>query len=240
MTPLVSPPARGYQPWQRIENYDSGALWSGNAQVINANLPIPQPLDVSRYAYLGGYVSLSAGVLYLVLNYYADAAATVGLGARFIVIDSAINAPVQIRIPNLGPFVSGGFVLIGASATVTWTIIGTNRAHPLEIIPAHPILIDQEGTNINAGATLTVYPGDYCAGPAHIRAVLSQAGGLYLDYETLAGVWNVLTSAGLAAGGGFDENVILPPGAWRIRVQNTSGVAATLSLTVWPSLTGSS
>lgn len=239
MCPLISAPNRGYADYQRVGNYDSGILWSVDTGSINVGISSPL-LDVGRYAYLGGTIAGLLNQSQVSIFWYADAAATIQVGERFIQLHGQILQPAQIRLPNLGPFVRINCNITGgANQDVQANVFGTNRVHPLEFIPVNPLVIDQQNVAIAAGVTANLYPFDYYAGPCRLWMLVSQTSQWQLQALSSAGVWELFDQQqGFAAFANVEQTLITPPGAWRLAVQNTSGTAGNYWAVVTPSTTG--
>lgn len=240
MSPLVNAPNRGYADWQRVDNYDSGQLYS-DPGTSGAGSIATSVLDVSRYGYIAGYDFAAAGSFEAGFFWYIDAAATVGVGLRQFMLDSNITDDAQYRLPNMGPFLKVAWSTIGAGP---WThraeLFGTNRVHPLELIPRSPVLIDQQAIAIAAGATATFYPSGYYSGPAQWWVETgTQVGSLRFQYLTTAGTWDILNELpSVAATSDGSGIAVVPSGAWRAQLTNEGAVSASFYLTVTPTMTG--
>lgn len=230
---------RGYQDFQRVQNWDSAILYTDNG--LSLNPPIGTPiLDVSRYAYLAGLDSISAGIAAAGFDWYSDAIGSHTLGHRTVPLSGSMGWPAQYRLPNLGPFVAIVWNSpSGPVPTHSSFIFATNRFHPLELIPHGVNLIWTQLTAIAAGATLTIYPADYYAGPSlvwHNMPALLTAQWQYLDQ---GGTWFNFAQL-IGTGANAITNLTMPAGAWRLNLTNNDTVSRSPTLVQTPSLTGSS
>lgn len=239
--PLQTPPARGYAPWQRISNYDTGELYGDNT-ALGSN-PIATPvLDVSRFAYLGGFTTLGGGQMLMALSWTLDAAATVGCGQRTIPLDTGIDLLTH-RLPNLGPFVKVTWspIVLDNNFQRKVVLFGTNRVHPLEFIPGSPTLIDLQNVAIAAGSTDFAYPSEYYAGPMQI-GLYSSAGNTIATLEGLTpgGNWDILQQSPQITAGAWQTLLwVAPAGAWRLAIQKDATPGNFYAVAV-PSTTGAS
>lgn len=236
--PLANPPLRGYSEFQRLANWDSGPLYArtGNS---GPGIELSGVQDVSRYACLAGFDIAGTIDVKVSFSWYADAAAATWLGTRAFQLSPSVAAGAQYRLPNLGPYVQGAWQAIsGAAFAHTVELLGTNRSHPLELIPQAPVLIDQQGAALPGSSTVIANPSDYYAGPVGVYASAGQVAVLTFQYLTQAGAWDTFVSFNLPASGRSQFVVTVPPGAWRASVFNTTATATTFTLACVPSTTG--
>jgi hypothetical protein len=240
MSPLAQPPIRGYADWQRVDNFDMGIIYNYAPGVINFTHLSPV-LDVSRFAYLGGRVGCALGGMMVIVYWYADAGGTVQLADRIFPISSLVTNSAFIRLPNLGPFMAFQVQAIaGANYNPQVNLFATNRVHPLEFMPEGAVLVDQQAVAIGAGSTNTTYPQDYYSGPAGVMYDPAYAAGfIELQYLTGAGNWDILDIvSGTTASTPARATMVMPPGAWRFQINNSTGAASSYYLTVTGSTTG--
>lgn len=238
--PIVQPPARGYPDWQRISNWDSPILW--NYGYLHNNTQFFGPImDVSTFGYLGGTIQEAFAQSNWTAIWYEDPLAAVQLGAITFQLSTLMQLPMQLRIPNLGPFCQvNGNGVGGAFYTVQTRVMATNRVHPSQIISQNPVLIDQQVALIGAAASVAVYPAGYYSGPMRIWFQPTQIGQVYLQYLNAAGNWDYVDgTAQLAANSDSELTWMAPIGAWRIVVTNAAAVPASYYLAVTPSTSGS-
>lgn len=244
MCPLIAAPARGYADFQRLENYDSGVLYSDTGTIPNPTFTVG-PFDVSRYAYLGGREQSTGGFIKVTINWWQDAAATVLAGSRSYNLTQSTNTPnpAQIRFPNLGPFVTLTYTKLGGSvATHLASIFATNRVYAYEFTPQTPVLIEAVGGTVGAGGLEQFFPASYYAGPIRIWLDVNGTGlGWTLQLETGVGFGDALEQVNTnTVVGNTAVDTIAPPGAWSISVYSAPAAPQTgFELSVQQSMTGS-
>lgn len=239
MSPLAPAGSIGYNDYQRTVNYDSPQFPSLSPGVTNAPVNTGV-MNVARYAYLAGQVQEVLSGCGVAINWFADQAATIQLGARVFQLSSHINSPMQFKFINLGPwaqvFVSPQS---GANYHFTGQFFASNRQYPLEAQPANPVIVNQQSVPIGAGAIVQVYPIDYYAGPIMLWYYLPIA-GMFINLQVLDGLgnWDNINQTVLTAGATQAFQLMTTPaGAWRLNVDNT-GAATTYTIAVTPSQTG--
>ena len=238
--PLISSPNRGYADWQRVENYDSGTLFTtfGYNAGDDQTSPI---LDMSRYACVGGYDINQSGPCNVLMTWYADAAGTVPLGSRSFQLSQLIIRPAQYRIPNIGPFLQIEWTQLGAGNLIhTCNIIGTNRQDPTIFIPYDSLMIDQQNAFLGANASQDTYPSSYSSGPHGVCVLANQ--NMLVTFITLSAgnTWDTFYQQLVTAGEKLVDTVVTPNGAWKANVMNEAANVTTYYLTAVASSTGSS
>ena len=238
--PLLASPNRGYADWQRVENWDTGLL-------INQTIPSgsnfyqSSVLDVSRSAYLSGYIGVTPGDATIGFTWYDDLAGDNTLGYRQYNMSSSINNVAQLRIPNMSPFCQVTASKLGAfNYGASLLIWGTNRYHPLELIPREPVLLAHAGIALAASGTNRYYPSDYYAGPVQVNAFCGQSYQLFMEWLSDTDTWTSINN--ITGGTGTIQTVTMlaPPGAWRVGITNQTATATTESIRITPTYTGSS
>lgn len=241
MSPLVSSPARGYADWQRLDNWDSAPLFS-ETNIDIAGTHSSPVLDVSRYAYIGGYDISNANPAVVGFNWFADAAATITLGGVEFLLSPLIQDFAQYRLPNLGPFLQVSWAqVVAGHPSHTCRLIGTNRAHPLEFIPEGPLQYNIQSVALAAGAVVNIYPTDYYAGPMRVWGFFGA--GFQWSLQTLLpdGTWIFIDqSPPTTVTTDVSAVTITPRGAWRFQIFNGGGAPFNYSFAAQPSQTGSS
>lgn len=238
MSPLFDTPNRGYADYQRIGNFDTGVLFSDNAVHPSGTLITPT-LNVSRFMTLVARMTVVGAPVVFTATWYADAAATISLGGRLIVLSPNMGGVAWMRLMNLGPFV---ILQWNTTAHVSFScnvVVGaSNRISPLEFIPVNPQIVDVQGAAIGAGATLTNFPLDYYDGPVRVFAIiLGQAGRLDFYRINVTGGNDFFDQQAFPVGGiAFDT--VWPAGAVRVDITNNGAAASTYILAVTPSMTG--
>lgn len=165
MCPLVAAPNRGYNDWQRVNNYDTGILWS-IAPVNQPGNEISPVIDVSRYARSCIQASLSGAGVVLVVQWFADSAGTVVIGERDIVLASGWPT-AQLALVNMGPFVKFAVEPFGGgNISGNVNMFASNRDFPSEMVPRQDLLIDAQQLTLPASGNVHLIPVDYYAGPA--------------------------------------------------------------------------
>lgn len=240
MSPLVSSPNRGYADYQRTVNYDTDLLfqYSGAGDALTHTSPT---IDVSRFAYLCGSATQATNVSLMTFNWSTEFSPFVPDVVNEFTVTPLIFNPMQFRVPALAAFVQ---VVISPIAALTYqnnyTVWASNRITPYQFVPSGQTVIDQQNSAIGAGATVTLYPTDYWAGPTTVWWISPPANG-FLGFQSVSQsntwdqFWGVSTTN---AGAYFQFQVTMPAGAWRAQVV-TTGAAGTYYLAVVPSLTGS-
>lgn len=227
----------GYRDWQRLVNWDGPLFMDLSGDGPHAGKKVYGRFDVSRFAYLGGFMRVLENPQVVLFTWYTAKTGGAQIGIRQLVLDPLILANCQFRLPNLGPWVSVqvGQGAVGEPWTLNAEVFGTNRVHPLELIPANFEALGLTEAFGGAGSR-TAYPTTYFAGP--MRAVVFTNAAVTvtakLEGEGAPNVWSLLdfltTSSALA------ETIIAPDSAWRIVLEATAAVTATVAIT--PSTTG--
>lgn len=241
MCPLIAAPARGYPDYQRVDNYDTGVLFSAQT-VAGGVLSTPNALDVSRFACTTLSLNNPVGICQVSMSWFDDPGQLTLMGTRSFVLDSNITNPAQPTILNLGPFLT---IQVGPVAGSNYSLairaVASNRVVPVEFHPFQPVVITTAGQNIGGGAAVIVYPTDYFAGPCNVYAEISTANGrVLLECETATGTWPEVGVFEISTAAELQQTMIMPPGAWRLHVVNQAVGAGTFNLSVVPSLTGAS
>jgi hypothetical protein len=156
-------------------------------------------------------------------------------------MSGSVQNAMQMRIPNLGPYVSFTVSpLPGGNYTLNAAVFGTNRYHPLEFVPQNPVLLAHTNNALAANDTNDYWPSDYYAGPVFVSATSPAAFTFRIDALNVAGAYDALVNMPMAANAVINQSFIVPPGTWRMGMQNTSGAATIESLRVAYPTTGSS
>lgn len=242
MSPINTAATRGYPDWRRIDDYDTGVIYSKTG--VSGTAPINSGvLDVSRYGYLAGYINETQSGCLVTVKWFTDQAGTNQIGQQQFFLNFNISFWNQLRIPNLGPYVSIQAVKIGAAAfTFSAQIIATNRVHPLQSVPQYAANHDNQSVVFAAGVS-TWWPSNYYAGPMTVYVhgggaasnVQIQVPNSFSSFDVF---WSVPF---LTAATDYVWNTIAPMGAWNITINNGSGAAMNgCVLVTTPSWTGSS
>ena len=238
--PLLASPNRGYTDWQRVENWDTGQLWSYS---FTNQLPGPQSpiIDVSRIAYIAGYVEATLNDCVLSPVWYLDAAGATMVAMRNIGLSASIVHPAQLRIPNLGPYLQVSINPAGAAnASSDGVFFGTNRYHPLEFITRDPVLVEVNNANIAASGTNVYYFSGYYAGPFMLNFITTVSCYINPEYLDASDTWLSIGTMQSAANARTFQPLIAPAAAFRLRVVNTTAGAGVVTLSATPTVTGSS
>lgn len=239
--PLIAPPARGFADMQRTSPYDSGVLYTDTNRSMASNITTAI-FDVSRYAYLAGFDNVGGGQGQVDIQWFSDSLGANQVAQRQFVLDSShVSSSAQYRLPNLGPFVQLQWSFVAGSPSHSSIIFATNRFHPCEFIPFNPVIINQQVVTLPASGTVTSYPTDYFSGPVWVNIQASQIYNVRIQQLDFLDNWNNIYGLNNVAANVLTEfSTIMPAGAWRVNVTNTTSTAGTVTVTVVPSLTGSS
>lgn len=223
----------GFRDWQRYSGWDSPLL--ADSVGVNRNGTFRYgPFDVRQWQRIAGQLSpqTSMNVSFI---WWADPSTTVQIAQRTLGLDSNITYPAAFSFANLGPFVT--IDLFGTGAWVDNTaIFATDRPSPIDLIPPLAMLIMATAVPLPASGSVDLWCGGYYTGPAHIWVYSSVAASALLYARRSPGVdayvddWQ---NPGLVANTDLRADVILPPAATRLHVNNQTAVAGQ----VWCGLT---
>lgn len=237
MSPIQDSPQQGYTDYQRIVNYDSGILVNGGSGATNAYGTVA--IDVSRYAYVSGTLSVTTNLAVVKHAWYADEALTVPVGNRTYAIDPATTPSQQFHIPNLGPWyqatVSGfGANLIGCSLK----LFASNRPVPIEAIPTEPTLLLIGGDSVASNGENDYRGVGYYSGPAKVWAYSD--GGVLVTAQVLdtAGGYQSFWQVNVGATANVTDTIVVPHGSWFVKVHNFGASATDIYLGIVPSPSG--
>lgn len=238
--PLISAPARGYTDYQRLGNFDSAPIFSASGTNLNGVDEVTGILDVSRFAYLGGFDRVTNGRALVTLQWYADSAGAIPVGSRQYVLLNAtleIGNSMQYRVPNLGPFLKATWHQLSGTAFHFCQLLGTNRFHPLEAIPVNVQPITLNGIAQNPGS-ITYFPTDYVSGPVFF-AIQSNVASVQFVPQTFDRTGNSQTLFAITPVAAAWTSFVLPIplGAWQLTI-SVGGAAATIFAFATPSLSG--
>jgi hypothetical protein len=243
MTPLGTGP-RGYDDLQRIVNWDSPVLTEAENRQFAAAFSTPI-FDVGRYGYVlllvkSGLFAEEEEPLRFTTIWSVDSAGLLVQAGRSVVVDPLLKGSILVRFLNLGPFVKVTFFPKAAlTQAVTYRLLGTNRFAPYEINPESAVLLNQSSA-LGAKAAVTIFPLSYFAGPALLRMTTGVTTGTFkVETATAIGTYVVTAEFRLAANTAQDSPVILPVSAFRVSMENSGAEAATHSVSLIPSTTGS-
>lgn len=240
MSPLASPPQRGYPDWGRVVDWDSPLLFSIN-RAATQNSDTSGFQDVSRFetVALNGFCNPAAAVA---VRWALDPAGVVSVGDRLFVLSPGIIGAAAARLTNLGPFVRMSWAGIGgANFANVAKMFASNRGYPLEWMPNNALLRSDVNVAVGAAGSVQVFPSDYYAGP--VSAIVESAGGntafLAQAFTPTGTAISISPTVTPAAGVVAALDFVAPAGAWWILVFNP-GAATTYTITAVPSMTGSS
>lgn len=241
MSPVLGAGSLGYDDYQRTANFDSGQLASVHSPPSASTLTFG-PFNMSRWAYLAASISPNTNPFLIQLQWSADEAGFEPTGAMEFTITPSIGEAMQFRLPNLGAWVTVTFMALGG---LNWGSDGflyaTNRVSPLVFTPEIALLIDLQSITIPTGFTQEFYPSGYYAGPVSLWFESNGNNNGYLfQYLSPGGAWNDFNVHTPPTAGDTFASLVVPMGAWRVHIANSSGVTITYFLAVTPSLTGSS
>lgn len=236
---------QGTPDWQKVASWDGPQLLAEQAKSIEGEYLLDS-IAVSRWGYLGGLLGTAGKAAKVTLEWGLSEKGT-KLPAesalkRQLILDPNITAPALVRLPNLAPWLRvRGNPQVGEGLwTPNFLLFGTNRVHPLELIPVSSPLIASEDVFAGVGLS-THYPSSYFGGPLLVNLSLSStavAVNVRMEAATAAGVWRLYDFLQVVGGQGIGTlRTVVPAGAWRISVESTGAVTAVLTAT--PALTGS-
>jgi hypothetical protein len=147
---------RGYQDYQREENYDGPTLLAKEPlNPLKGGEVTKGIYNVSTYAALALFMKVSEGAFRVVIRWYADEAETVALGTRSFRFNQAVGFEGQLRISNLGPYVKIQFMGEAASNGADVSLVPTNRLPTQEGIP-QTALVTAGSVKLKAGETHSI------------------------------------------------------------------------------------
>lgn len=230
----------GYPDGQRVQNWDSPSLFSASPANSAAQI-VSGVLNVSRFAYLVLYANLtgSPGDCAITIDWYQDRGATDLIGSRQVILSHSIPI-AQWRPVNLGPYAIVQISPASGNLTGSFNLVASNRVHPLEFVPVNAVLVDNQNLAIAANGVDTLYPSDYYAGPLYVWLTPNFGTGfVVVEALTSSGNWDVVGGAKITTTGYQSLTPVVPPGAWRLLVENTVAAASTLGIAAVASVTGS-
>ena len=229
----------GYPDGQRVQNWDGPLLI--NAQASGTSNVYQSPvINTSRYSSIAGFVNAQSGQVLMNLAWYADQAQTIQIGTKQLALDPHQVNGAQFCIPNMGPWLQVSLsALVNPPFSYVLQAFPTNRRYVLPWVPGVPLLIDLGGQPIAANSSLDFHPTDLYMGPLYVHGQCSAAWVLRLYTLTINGTWDLIVYEPQTAGANFNGTLVVPEGAWKLNVQNTSASATTGGISAWPSGTGS-
>lgn len=240
--PLVAAPNRGYSDWQRIQNYDTGELYT----VTNTTTPTQTSTiqDVSRFSTLGQYITGSGGVLRINTVYYLDAAGTIPVGGKESFFPSGgAGGGVALRETIQGPFVKVQWATIGGgNLNNTFLIFANNRGIPPDVLTGIQMICSQQAVSAPVGLTAPVTLGAG-AGPAQVWFQDDNTGRLVFEIRATnpsTGNNDFIDEMVSAPAPGARYLVNLPLLGYSFAVSNSNAAAVTYYLAVSLYPTGSS
>lgn len=232
--------AVGYADFQRVVNWDSEVLAQSIFALLRTGKNTIGPMYMGRYAYLMGFMKVQVNNVTVNCKWSADKGGVEEIAERSFVLGEQNLVVAQLHLPNLGPWLR--IEMIPNTEVLNWrltmVLIGSNRVHPLELIPRQPVLIDQAVT-AGAAGNVSVSPSDCYAGPVRIMVDggIQAVQHVKLEIGTVAGGWIEIDRIATTAAAQFSGNMVVPAGLWRMTIEFTA--AATFTFAVTPSLTGS-
>ena len=232
-------PDIGYPDFQRVVNWDSPVLYSGS---VTGETTYVQSgaLDVSRYAYMGGYMQCYVGYCTVTLEWFLDQAMTTIVGQREFTLEQHIANICQPKIAHMGPFLQVTFEAIGnAPFTADWSLFATNRAYPLEFVPVLSVLMDNVAETLTTGSSTDTYPGSYYAGTIQLTAYITNPPTRFtIESMDLQANWNAVAYLDSGTDNLPNFTALVPDGAWRITLYNGSSTTSTTTFSVVSSPVG--
>lgn len=233
---------QGYIDYQRTVNWDGPLALNINGVEFTTK-QVTEVLDVQRYAYLAGRMKPSLQNIEVKLQWFADAAGTISVGFRTFTLSASIVAAIKFRILNEGPYVQLEFKppIEPKAWVLTAQIFPSNRAHPLEVVPGTPVVMN-EVFNLVAKETRVMVPNDYATGPCgvHLVSGFTTVAFRFFFFPGPASE-SIFTERVLTKGQVVDTTIVMPLGAWLVKAENPEAEASVgSSCIVTPSITGSS
>lgn len=235
---LSTPPATGYQDYQRNEQFD-GPL----AVALTGNINAPTaygPFSVGAYWGVNVRLQARGGDARVVFTWFQDSAATILIGS--IEVDAALAAAAYqpLILSNVGPYLT----VTVRSPEATYPIdpllyvAFTNRVNA-ETTPNPPdLLVDQQPVNIPTGTTQTLYPMQAYAGD--IQFWMFTGAACQVTYQVWTGVsWDDFAQYNFAAGADPIESLLVPVSSWRLGIANSSGATAGFFVAIVADINGS-
>lgn len=217
----------GYQDYQRASQWGSGvavfSLTGAQNGVVSTGA-----LNMSGYGSLYIFGSVADNNVTFTATWYLDQALTVPCGVRHSkVLQNVVNAQ-QATWPQFGPWCQ--VVFTPPAGVPVWTptirMLASNRTPGSPFMPTNSSLIDSSGSLL-AGASVTLYPSDFYAGPIQWLTIGGSQGVTieHLSYSDAANAYNTVYFYSVAANAADQEVFYVAGGGWGVTITNQSGVA---------------
>lgn len=246
MTPVGSQGPEGSPDYQRVVNWDASqfvSLIGGSKTGVQSF----GPFNVSRYGYLagtvGGDIVGNTEDFLLFLEWSTEENFNHVCGFKRIWVPANQRAKMQLRTPNMGPWLKCG-VKPATEATAfkpSLLLFPTTRYSPIEVIPANGVIANETVEVEPGGGQVDIPPETMHSGAMRIK-VFGEVSGWTVWMQALVGhnTWAVCE----VISGGLNENktvtTIAPSTGWKFTAINSSGAKGKISVTAWPSFSGSS
>jgi hypothetical protein len=193
--------------------------------------------DLSNFKYLAGQIGLRpdgpAGRGTATFFWTSDAAGDHIVGVQGMPLASLIVSQNQLRIPNQGPYFYMTYQPFSGPSNLAANLFGSNVGSPNQQIPGDTILIDDKDKPLTARTATTIYPDDYFAGSARVYFSAPAGVNATIYGDDLTDQFWPLDSMGSGS-----MTTIVPLGTWMIVVYNSTSAPVKYTLSVTPSVTG--
>lgn len=233
---------KGYADYQRIVNWDDSPFSFGKQATLKEVTNLGT-FDVSRYAYLAGNIGgrflKENGMIEWEFTWSLDEEGKEIVGQR-IFFTHEINGPAQLRIPNMGPWVTIVAKPFTTPVKTNLTFFPTNRSYPYELLPKKSLLVEAVETAVLSKAVKQFFMEEYFAGPAVIYLKsLKEAGVLTVSTVDLLTNYVNVGIVEVPALGQTWAKVVLPFGPCRLNLENTGAAESKYLINAMASFTGS-
>lgn len=226
----------GYPDYQRVVNWDSPPADQFIAGAVATTTEFAVK-ESARYATLAGTIGTTVKAVSMLLQWWNTKTKERKVGSRLLILSAEVTEPMQFRFVHLGPWYTIKLARLGiaGSAIVNMTTFQSNRIYPLEIVPQiNPVV---NFTHAFAGAgTFSEENITYCSGPA--RLFVNVEGATLVEWQlevmNTGEFWTPLDHGSVAAKSIGVFSVLVPYGAYRIKLKTTAATEAQVVLSSTP------
>jgi hypothetical protein len=228
----------GYADYQRTENWDSPLIREA-VKLEHVGSQAFGRFNCARYAFLVGRMGVENQGIKLILRWWSAEEGGVIIGERSWLLTQIINNVLQLRIPNMGPWLEIEYESEGGVWHETAILGFSNRVFPTEVIPPTEFILSAEHKFVGAGETFEFTPENYFSGP--VRVGIEQPAEaedvIKLIVSNTLGTTRAIEQLNLKKK--VDAGTMYMPLGWA-KFSMVGGVAQLVKITVTPILTGSS